>query len=99
MVQQRKEILKRLSEHMDELRRRGIKSLAVFGSVVRNEATAASDVDLLVEFDRPLGLLEFFRVQHDIEALLGVDRVDLVMPKALKHSVRGKILAEAVNVA
>jgi len=99
MVQQRKEIMKRLAEHMDEFRRRGIKSLAVFGSVARDEATAASDVDLLVEFDRPLGLLEFFRVQHDIEALLGVDRVDLVMPKALKPSLRGRILTEALNVA
>jgi predicted nucleotidyltransferase len=99
MVQGRKEIMSRLAGHMDEFRRRGIKSLAIFGSVARNEATAASDVDLLVEFDRPLGLLEFFRVQHDIETLLGVDRVDLVMPKALKPSLRGKILAEAVNVA
>ena len=34
----------------------GVKSLLLFGSVARNEATPASDVDLLVEFNRPVDL-------------------------------------------
>lgn len=85
--------------HRDDFRRRGIRSLALFGSVARDEASPGSDVDLLVEFDRPLGLLEFFQVQHYIEELLDVERVDLVMPKAIKPALRNKILAEAVNVA
>lgn len=99
MKMRRHEILSRLVEHMDELRRRGVKTLALFGSVARDEASDGSDVDLLVEFDRPLGLLEFFRVQHTIEEFLGVEHVDLVMPKALKPSLRNKIMTEAVNVA
>lgn len=85
--------------HRDEFRGHGIRHLALFGSVARDEATDKSDVDLLVEFDRPLGLLEFFRLQHYIEELLDVERVDLVMPKAIKPALRQKILAEAVNVA
>jgi predicted nucleotidyltransferase len=99
MTQRRQEVVERLTAHRDDFRRRGIKSLALFGSVARDEAVPGSDVDLLVEFDRPLGLFEFFRVQHYIEELLGVERVDLVMPKAIKPALRSKIVAEAVNVA
>lgn len=95
----RQQILKRLAAHRDDFRRRGVRSLALFGSVARDEANEASDVDLLVEFDRPLGLFEFFRLQHDIEGLLGVHKVDLVMPGALKPALKRKILSEAVNVA
>ena len=53
----RDKVVKILSEHRDELQQRfGVKSLALFGSVARDEATGISDVDLLVEFDRPTGL-------------------------------------------
>ncbi len=91
--------MERLVAQMDDLRRRGVKALAIFGSVARDEATATSDVDLLVEFESPVGLLDFFRLQHHIEELLGVDRVDLVMPGALKPGLRERILSEAVHVA
>ena len=51
----------------------GVKSLALFGSVVRGESTSASDVDFLVEFDgRPFGLFHLSRTQHYLEDILGV---------------------------
>jgi predicted nucleotidyltransferase len=55
----RNQVLKIIADHRETLARDfGVKSLALFGSVVRDEANAASDVDLLVEFDdRPIGLL------------------------------------------
>jgi predicted nucleotidyltransferase len=81
---QRDDVLKILAEHGDELRQQfGVKSLALFGSVARGEARERSDVDLLIEFERPVGLFHFFTVQHYLEDLLGVAQVDLVMPDAL----------------
>ena len=45
-----------LARHREVLQSMGVKSLALFGSVVRDEATEASDVDLLAEFGQPVGL-------------------------------------------
>jgi predicted nucleotidyltransferase len=84
-----------LSKHRHELRQVGVKSIALFGSVVRREDKPGSDIDLLVEFDRPVGLLTFLRLQHRLEDLLG-RRVDLVTPAALKRQLRDRILKEAV---
>jgi len=51
------EALAILSTHQTALKGFGVKSLLLFGSVARDEARADSDVDLLVEFERPVGLL------------------------------------------
>ena len=75
-----------------------MRSLDLFGSVARNEARADSDVDLLVEFERPIGLFHFFRVQRRLEELLG-SRVDLVMRDAVKPQLRERIFAEAIRAA
>ncbi len=77
----------------------GVKTLFLFGSFIRDENKDASDVDLLVEFDNPPGLFDFFRLQHYLEDILGGLRVDLVMPPAIKPALRDQILAEAVHVA
>ena len=95
---QRDNVLKILAQHRDELRQQfGIKSLALFGSVARGEATETSDVDLLVEFERPVGLFHFFTVQHYLEDILGVAQVDLVMPDALHKELKEGILREAIH--
>jgi predicted nucleotidyltransferase len=91
----RAEALKQLAEHRAEISALGVRSLRLFGSVVRDEARADSDVDLLVGFDRPIGLFHFFRVQRLLEAILG-RRVDLVMEDAVKPQLRSQILGEAV---
>lgn len=89
------EILAILRSRPHELTRYPIKSLAVFGSVARDEARVESDIDLLVEFSEPIGLFDFVRLQDQLSALLG-KRVDLVTPAALHASMRERILAEAV---
>jgi uncharacterized protein len=95
---QRDNVLKILAEHRDELRQQfSVKSLALFGSVARGEATETSDVDLLVEFERPVGLFHFFTVQHYLEDILGVAQVDLVMPDALHKELKEGILREAIH--
>jgi uncharacterized protein len=87
-----------LKRHQADLHQRGVKSLAVFGSLARGEATPASDIDVLVEFDRPVGLFEFIRLKLYLEELIG-RHVDLVTPDALRPAMRAEILSEAVRVA
>lgn len=87
-----------LGAHRDELRRHHVAALFLFGSVARDEAAAGSDVDVLVEFDRPVGLFAFLRLQEYLEGLLGA-RVDLATPDALHPDMRERILAESIRAA
>ena len=93
----RDDVLRVLAAQRDELRRQyGVKSLALFGSAVRDEATEASDVDLLVEFDRQIGLLHLIATEQHLEDVLGV-KVDLVLRRAVLPELKDRILSEAVN--
>ncbi len=95
----RKDVIHILSEHSAEITSQyGVKSLALFGSVARDEASPTSDVDLLVEFDRPVGLFGLFALQEFLENLLGC-QVDLGTPDSLKPRIREHILSERVYVA
>jgi uncharacterized protein len=69
-----------------------VHKIGLFGSYVRNEQTEKSDVDILVEFSRPLGL-RFFDLKDYLESLFG-KRVDLVSSKALKPYIKDDILRE-----
>ncbi len=60
----------------------GLKKLGLFGSYAKGTATAASDVDILVEFEKPLGL-KFVEFAEELERLLDV-RVDILTPEGLK---------------
>ena len=75
-----------------------VKSLALFGSVARDEAGPDSDVDLLVEFARPTGYFGLVRLQLLLEQLLGC-RVDLGTPGSLQPTMRQRIDKEAIRVA
>jgi len=94
----RSEVIEFFRNHREDLRRLGISSLLVFGSVARDQARPDSDVDLIAEFDRPIGYLGLARVQHDLERLLG-RRVDLATPGMIRKEYRDRIYAEAVRAA
>ncbi len=87
-----------IAEHEGELRALGVRSLSIFGSVARDQAGPESDVDLLVEFNRPVGYFHLFDVQDRLEALLGC-KVDLITRGGLRPEMRDGILAEAVRAA
>ena len=91
----RDEILQALSNHQHQFKQLGVASLAVFGSVARDEAEDGSDVDILVEFDQPVGLFEFVRLRLRLEEILGRP-VDLVTRDALRPSMHDQILDEAI---
>ncbi|CAN5538683.1 nucleotidyltransferase [soil metagenome] len=76
----------------------GVRKLSLFGSVARNEAHDASDLDLLVEFDDSSTLDGYFGVLFLIEDELGVN-VDLAEPSTLHPLIRDQVLREAVTVA
>jgi len=91
------EIKRILKEHKEELRDRfKVKEIGVFGSYVRGEQKRKeSDIDILVEFEEPIGFLEFLGLEEYLSDLLGA-KVDLVSRKALKPRIGGYILKEVV---
>lgn len=90
------EVLAVLAGHLPELHTHAVSGLWVLGSAARGELRPDSDVDVLVDFDRPVSLFEFSRLRRRLEDLLG-RRVDLVTRDALKTQMRERILDEAVR--
>ena len=90
----RKEIEETLKKHKPSLRERfKVKEMGVFGSYVRGEQKEDSDIDVLVEFEEPIGLLEFTALERNLSEIMG-EQVDLVMKTALKPRIGKHILKE-----
>jgi predicted nucleotidyltransferase len=94
----RDEVARILSAERELLGAMGVKSLVLFGSVARDEARPDSDVDLLVEFDRPTGYFGLVRLQNTLEEMLGC-RVDVGTPDSLRPALRARVQKEAIRVA
>lgn len=92
----REDILERLRALKPWMAERGIARARLFGSYARDEANADSDIDLLVELSRPLGL-EFFGIEIDLAETLGI-KVDLLTEGFLHPLLLEKVLREAVDV-
>ena len=95
----RDEIVAQLRARQDLFLRFGVKSAALFGSVVRDEAKPHSDVDLMVEFlpGQPGGLFRYVELKHALEGLLGRP-VDLITRGHIKPRLKQRILAECLPV-
>lgn len=76
----------------------GVRSLAIFGSVSRDEDSVDSDVDVLVEFDGPATFDGFFGLKAFLEQRLGRP-VDLVTQPAIRKELRPYIERDLVHVA
>ena len=74
-----------------------MRTIGVFGSFVRGEETPESDLDILVEFERPIGLIKFVDLKLRLSETLGVE-IDLVMKSALKPRIGERILQEVLMV-
>jgi uncharacterized protein len=85
-----------LAGHKEELRERfSVKDIGVFGSYVKGKQHARSDIDVLVEFEKPVGLFDFMALEEYLSSLLGA-KVDLVSKKALKPKIGERILSEVI---
>ncbi len=94
----KEEILKMLAELKPELQSRyKVKEIGVFGSFVRGEQGEASDVDILVEFEKPIGFFKFLNLEEYLANQLGL-KVDLVSKKALKPVIGQHILEEVILI-
>ena len=89
-----------LQQNPAVLKEHYIKSLYLFGSVVRGEDKPGSDVDILVEFqpDARVGLFGLSRLQRRLSEILGRP-VDLTTPDALHKALKDRIIKEAVRAA
>ena len=86
-----------IKKHKKELSDRGVRKLAIFGSIARNEGLAKSDIDILIDFDSKKGLFAFVNLKSYLEQILDCE-VDLVTKNALHPALKQRILLEAKNV-
>jgi len=94
----RAETLALLSQHKPEMQCRfGVRNLALFGSLAREQSHAGSDIDVLVEFDGPATSARYFGLQFFLEDLLG-GTVDLVTQQALRPQLRPFVERDAIHV-
>ena len=73
----------------------GASNIRIFGSVARDEATANSDLDFLMDIEPGKNLLDRIALIQDLEDLLGC-KVDVAKPEILHESIREKVLQEAI---
>ena len=90
--------IQRLRAAEAEIRRLGVRRLAIFGSVARGEARPSSDVDLLVEFASGQKSFDRFMALSDLLERVVGHRVELVTIEALSPFIGPHILAEAADV-
>lgn len=76
----------------------GVKSLALFGSTARNQASAQSDLDFLIEFTSSPGFDRYMEIKFYLEDLF-LCRVDLIIAGDLKPLARAEVEKEAIYVA
>jgi len=91
-------VLSTLKEHSEDIKNLGVKTLALFGSTARNEATTDSDLDFLVEFKAELTFKRYMKLKFFLEDLFNKN-VDLVIKTDLKPQIRESVINEAIHVS
>jgi len=82
------EVVEILRMHKEELKSKyKIKSIKIFGSYARGEQKETSDIDIIVEFEKYPTLVEFIRIQEELENLLGI-KVDLLTEGSISPFIR-----------
>jgi uncharacterized protein len=94
----RDDVLALLTAHHQEIESFGVESLRLFGSVARGEASANSDVDILVRFRKTPTFSGYMKLQIFLEDLLGT-RVDLITESGIREAVRPYVERDAIRVA
>jgi predicted nucleotidyltransferase len=98
-LDERERVIEVLRRHEGELRARGLRRLALFGSTARGDLRPESDVDLLIEVDAAshFGLFAFLDLKDELVCLLGRP-VDLAFPDAMRPRLRAATLRDAVEI-
>ena len=74
-----------------------IQKLSLFGSVLRDDFTPTSDIDILIEFQtgKTIGFLKLHQLEQELSKIFDGRAIDLVTLKSINHRLRDRILAEA----
>ncbi len=84
--------------YRDDIREKyKVKYLGVFGSYLRNEQTEESDIDILIEFNEPVGGFHLIATETFLTSILN-QKVDLIPRKAVKGEFEKNILENLVSV-
>ena len=93
-LEQIKKVIKKHKEYVKK--KFFVKKIGVFGSYTKFKEDTESDVDILVEFDGPIGW-DFVELKDFLESILN-KKVDLVSIKALKSQIKDNILNEVIYI-
>ncbi len=98
MSQELEKKIQILQSYSDDLEKNYyVRRLGIFGSFSKNSQTRKSDIDILVEFQKPVGFFTFFKLEKFLEKVLQ-SKVDLVTRNALKPSIKKQVLDETIYV-
>jgi len=82
------EIIKVLNTNKEELKSKyKVKAIRIFGSYAKGEQKETSDIDIIVDFEEYPTLIEFLRIQEELENLLGV-KVDLLTEESISPFIK-----------
>lgn len=85
-----------INQNLEELKIKfGVKKIAIFGSTARGDNTEKSDIDIIVQLNKPIGFFTFIELENYLQKMLG-KKVDLTTKNSLKPAVRKSILKEAI---
>jgi predicted nucleotidyltransferase len=97
-MRKKAEIVALLQNMMNTLHTRyHVRKIGIFGSYSKGKQTDKSDIDIVVEFDQPIGMMAFVHLRTLLSESLGLE-VDLVTPDGLHPLIRDQILKEVVYV-
>ncbi len=87
-----------ISKYKNNLKEKyGVIEMNIFGSYVRNEQNESSDVDILVEFEKPISLLKIVSLENYLSDLIEI-KVDVVPKKNIRAELKKFVLKEAIPV-
>ena len=87
-----------IAKHEDEIKGKyGLKEIGIFGSYVKGKQEETSDVDILVEFEKPVSLLQIVSLENYLSDIVGI-KVDVVPKKNIRAELKESILKKAVPV-
>lgn len=91
------EIKKILAEHREELKKKyRVIEIGIFGSYVKGVQKETSDVDVLVDFEKPVSLLHIVSLENHLSDILEI-KVDVVPKKNIREELKDSIIKEAIE--
>jgi uncharacterized protein len=92
-------ILATIRNHMPELNKLGIRNIGLFGSYVRGEQSATSDIDILIDFDPDMENYDNYMAVYDIfQQLFKNEKVEIITKNGLSPYIGPRILKEVMYV-